>query len=164
MQAIVSLLLGCLLLTTMACGGGVDSIPTAPGPNPPPTAPPPAPSVPIIAISVGEVIHATVGIQDSVCDPTGWDATAPCKRFSIVATQDGTLHAILRPTPPLVADDVIDLLLSCSNGGGDYSGGGLEQRVSAAILKGQSCFITVNMYGYLRGGPGTLAFELRTEL
>src|SRR6185436_10157397 len=105
MQAIVSLLLGCLLLTTMACGGGVDSIPTAPGPNPPPTAPPPAPSVPIIAISVGEVIHATVGIQDSVCDPTRWDATAPCKRFSIVATQDGTLHAILRPTPPLVADD-----------------------------------------------------------
>ena len=121
--------------------------------------------IPVTSISVGEVVHASVGLEDPVCDPTGWDASAPCRRFGVVATRDGTLQVTMKATPPQPLDDVIDLLLRCANGGSDYSGGGKEQLVTAPVNSGQLCEITVNLYpSQMRMTSGSVAFELRAEM
>ena len=164
MKAPVSLLLGSRLLSTIACSTGVEWVPTVPTPNPSPGTPPSLPpTVPVTAIAIGELVHSTVGIEDPICDPAGWDASAPCKRFSVAATRDGVLEAVLIAPSALGRDDIIDILLNCP-GAGDYSGGGVEQHVTAQVSSGQSCFITINMYPYVVRGSGSIAFDLRTEL
>jgi hypothetical protein len=164
MQAVVSLLLGSVLLTAMACSGGVGYVPTTPTPTPSPgPPPPPRPTVPVTAIALGELVHSRIGIEDPICDPEGWDATAPCKRFSVVATRDGVLEAVMTAPSALGRGEVIDMLLDCPQAG-DYSGGGVEQHVTARVSSGQSCTITINTYPYLWLDSGGIAFDLRTQL
>ena len=157
-------LLTCWSLSLAACRGATP--PTAPSPNqaPPVELPGPPgrsnPPVINIPLAVGDVVHMRVGLEDPICDPSGWDASAPCKRFEIRAPRDGTLQAILKTAVP----KPVDLLMVCTNGGQSYSGEGQEQRITVAVDAGRLCFITVNLYPYMPGGSEGVEFELRTEL
>ena len=154
----------CCSMSLAACRGAAP--PTAPSPTPAPPVVLPAPPVssngPVIniPIAVGEVVHMRVGLEDPICDPSGWDASAPCKRFEIRAPRDGTLQAILKTAVP----KPVDLLMACTNGARSYSGEGQEQRTTVAVDAGRLCLITVNLYPYMPGGSEGVEFELRTEL
>jgi hypothetical protein len=155
--------LTCCSLLLAACRGAT---PTAPSPNPAPPAELPAPpgrlNAPVIniALAVGEVVHMRVGLEDPICDPSGWDASAPCKRFEVRTPRDGTLHAILKTA----VSKPVDLLMACTNGALAYSGEGQEQRITVVVDAGRLCVITVNLYPYMPGGSEGVEFELRTEL
>jgi hypothetical protein len=155
--------LTCCSLLLAACRGATP--PTAPSPNPVTVvlpAPPSSSNGPVIniPIAVGDVVHMRVGLEDPICDPSGWDASAPCKRFEIRAPRDGTLQAILKTAVP----KPVDLLMACTNGAQSYSGEGQEQRITVAVDAGRLCLITVNLYPYMPGGSEGVEFELRTEL
>jgi len=119
--------------------------------------------VPVREISIGQVVHSAVSLADPICDPEGWDASAPCKRFSVLAPREGALVASLNAPTARGREEVIDMLLVCPSGI-EYSGGGIEQRVSLPVTGGQACTITVNTYPYLFGGFDGVEFELLTEL
>src|SRR5262245_38392272 len=156
------LLLALLGFSTVACGGGIDYTPMGPTPVPAPAVSPTPPQT-IMAISVGEVVRDTIGITDPICDPSGWDATASCKLFEVVAASDGTLHAILKTVVPQRSDDVIDILFSCPDVPRGYSGRGIEQRLSAPVRAGDKCNITIHFYPNV-ALKGSMDFELRTEM
>ena len=120
--------------------------------------------VPTTAVSIGEVIRTTIGLADPVCDPKGWDATAPCKRFLLVAPRDGVLTVILSAEIPGTRSDVIDLMLISPSGPYAYSGGGAEQEVSTTVVGGNTYEIRVNSYPYLLPVPGNLEFELKIRM
>src|SRR5678815_3388484 len=132
--------LTCCSLLLAACRGATP--PTAPSPNPVTVvlpAPPSSSNGPVIniPIAVGDVVHMRVGLEDPICDPSGWDASAPCKRFEIRAPRDGTLQAILKTAVP----KPVDLLMACTNGAQSYSGEGQEQRITVAVDAGRLCLI-----------------------
>ena len=157
-------ILTCCSVSLAACRGATP--PTAPSPSPAPPvvlpAPPSSSNGPVINIplAVGEVVHMRIGLEDPICDPSGWDASAPCKRFEIRAPRDGALQAILKTAVP----KPIDLLMVCTNGAQSYSGEGQEQRITVAVDAGRLCFITVNLYPYLPGGSEGVEFELTTAM
>ena len=141
-----------------------------PTPTPPPTPrplPPPTPSqIQTTMISVGDVIQASIGPDDPICDPAHWDAQAPCKLFLLTAPRSGTLHVILTapPLPPASSFDFIDILLF---DGPSYTGAPLEystRSVSAPVVEGRTYAIRINSYPYLLPPPGNLDFELKTEM
>jgi len=141
-----------------------------PTPTPPPTPrplPPPTPSqIQTTMISVGDVIQASIGPDDPICDPAHWDAQAPCKLFLLTAPSNGTLHVILTgpPLPPTSSLDVIDILLF---DGPSYTGAPLQystRSVSAPVVEGRTYAIRINSYPYLLPPPGNLDFELKTEM
>ena len=161
MRRLALLFVVAFVLSGTACSGGHYVLPAAPRSPPPPVPSPPV--MQAVAIAVGEVVHGTIGITDPICDPSGWDATASCKLFEVVAPSDGTLHAILKTVVPQKRDDGIDMLFSCPGVPGGYSGGGIEQRLSTSVSAGNRCSITIHFY------PnsvliGSMEFELRTEM
>ena len=141
--------------------------PDSDSPPTPRPLPPPTPSqIPTTMISVGEVIHASIGTDDPICDPAHWDAQAPCKLFLLTAPRSGTLHVILTapPLPPASSFDFIDILLF---DGPSYTGAPLEystRSVSAPVVEGRTYAIRINSYPYLLPPPGNLDFELKTEM
>lgn len=141
-----------------------------PNPTPTPTPrplPPPTPSqIPTTMISVGDVIHTSIGPDDPICDPLHWDAQSPCKLFLITPAQNGALHVILTatPPPPVSGFDFIDILLF---EGPSHAGAPLQystRSVSAPVVEGRTYLIRINSYPYLLPPPGNLDFELRTEM
>ncbi len=141
----------------------------SPTPTPTPTpipVPVPPGGIPTTNISVGDVIHASVGLDDPICDPGQWDAHAPCKLFLVTPTKSGTLHLILTAIPPPAGShlDFIDLMLfeglSYLGIPQHYS----ERALSAAVVQGKTYTIRINSYPYLLPPPGTLDFELKTEM
>ena len=151
-----------VVLPATACSGRNYVLPTAPSSPAPPPVPPPS-VMPAVSIAVGEVVHDTIDITDPICDPSGWDATASCKLFEVVAVSDGTLHAILKTVVPQTRDDVIDMLFSCPDLPRGYSGGGIEQRLNAPVRAGHTCSITIHFYPNV-ALKGSMEFELRTEM
>jgi hypothetical protein len=142
----------------------VNPTPT-PLPTPRPLPPPTPPQIPTTMISVGDVIHASIGPGDPICDPGGWDARAPCKLFLLTPLRNGTLNVTVTPTSPSpVPSDVIDLMLFAEPfyGGApfQYSTGS----VSASVVEGRTYVIRINSYPYLLPPPGNLDFELKTEM
>ena len=163
----LSLFLECLALVTMAIGCSPGGAPTAPTTFPTAASTLPTSSKPVPAptsISVGEVIHASVRLDDPICDPIGWDANARCKSFVIIAPADGTLTVLLDALNLGPQTDIIDLLL-CSPGCAlkAYSGGGTEQRVRMPIVRDKPYEITVHLYPS-PPWPQALEFTLRTEM
>jgi hypothetical protein len=140
-----------------------------PTPTPPPTPrplPPPTPSqIPTTIISVGAVIHASIGPGDPICDPSGWDARAPCKLFLLTPARDGTLNVTLTATSPSpLSSDVVDLMLFAQP---FYPGAPFQYStgsVSAPVVEGRTYLIRINSYPYLLPPPGKLDFELKTEM
>ena len=164
-----------LLAMTSACdryGSPTGPSPFRPVVNPTPTPtsprlPPPTPSqIPTTMISVGDVIHASIGPGDPICDPAHWDAQAPCKLFLLTAPRNGTLHVILTapPLPPASSLDFIDLMLYADP---IYPGAPFEystRSLSASMVEGRTYVIRINSYPYLLPPPGNLDFELKTEM
>jgi len=68
--------------------------------------------------------------------------------------------------PVSAPNDVIDLMITPGTGpfGYEYSGGGVEQRLSLNVTAGVTYRIRVNSYPYLLPQPATVDFELRTEM
>lgn len=52
-------------------------------------------ALPLDTIVVGRVIQTAVEADYSPCDPVGWDARAPCKRFLFTAPATGNLSIIV---------------------------------------------------------------------
>jgi len=124
----------------------------------------PLEEIPKTVISVGAVIHATIGPGDPICDRSGWDARAPCKLFLLTPSSTGTLNVMLTVTSPVSSVDVIDLMLFAQP---SYTGAPFEystRSVSATVVEGRTYLIRVNSYPYLLPPPGNLDFELRTEM
>lgn len=143
-------------------------IPT-PTPTPTPTpvpGPMPPGAIPKTVIDVGAVIHASIGPDDPVCDPGGWDARAPCKLFLLTPTQSGTLHLSLTTMPPPEGShfDFVDLMLFEGLYYLGVSQHYSERVLSAPVAEGQTYTIRINSYPYLLPPPGTLDFELKTEM
>ncbi len=136
-----------------------------PTPNPNPVPVPPG-GIPTTTISVGEVIHASIGLDDPICDPGQWDARAPCKLFHFTPTQSGTLHLMLTAMslPSGSHLDVVDLMLF----EGLYYVGVpqhySERALSVPVVEGKTYTIRINSYPYLLPPPGNLDFELKTEM
>jgi len=157
-------------LLTMASACDQYRSPTGPSfPQPvvnssPSPLPMPLEGIPKTVISVGAVIHATIGPGDPICDRSGWDARAPCKLFLLTPSSTGTLNVMLTVTSPVSSLDVIDLMLFAQP---SYTGAPFEYStgsVSATVVEGRTYLIRVNSYPYLLPPPGNLDFELRTEM
>lgn len=58
-----------------------------------------------VELPLGATVRAKVAAADPPCDPFGWDATAPCRRFGLTATVTGFLVVTVtwRDGPPLDA-------------------------------------------------------------
>ena len=127
--------------------------------------PQPTAQIPTTNIQVGDVVHGSIGPGDPICDPSGWDARAPCKRFLLTPSRDGTLKVTLTATSPFpVPSDAIDLMLFAAP---SFQGAPLEystRSVSASVIEGRTYEIRINSYPYLLTPPGNLDFELKTEM
>jgi hypothetical protein len=163
----------CIGLLTISSACDFGRPPTGPSGLQPVSAPNPLPAppaaIPTTTIAVGEVIHASIDAGDSICDPAGWDARSPCKRFLVTPSMNGTLTVILTAALTVPRNDVIDVMLyrgTYTNGLLlRYSdGGGTNQQLSAPVVEGQTYEIRINSYPYLLPPPGRIDFELRTEM
>lgn|SRR5262245_21808819 len=134
----------------------------APTPTPLPV---PSPGIPRATIYVGDVIHMTIGPDDPICDPGGWDASAPCKLFLFTPPRNGTLSVTVTATSPSpVPRDAIDLMLFAEP---FYTGAPFEYStgvLSARVIEGRTYVLRINSYPYLLPPPGHLDFELRAEM
>ncbi len=170
----LTLCVGLLMMTSACDRYGSPTGPSAfrpavnPSPTPTPTPVPPSPpaQIPTMMISVGDVVHTSIGPDDPICDPAHWDANAPCKLLRLTAPTTGTLHVILtaRPLPPTSNLDFIDVMIFADP---FYTGAPFEystRSLSASVVEGRTYLIRVNSYPYLLPPPGNLDFELRTEM
>ena len=124
---------------------------------------PPPPSVPTATIAVGAVIRAYVGPGDPVCDPQGWDANSPCKRYVVVPPIDGTLKATVScMVIPDAKGATIDFLIIAPGGGSVFATA--NEQLKMEVRAGESYEIRINSYPYLLPTPESQEFELRTEL
>ena len=133
--------------------------PTPPVSNPTPQPPAPAPrpggnAVPLVRLELGSAFRGMIRYPEDVpCDPSGWDASAPCLRFSVVPPTDGTLEVGLTWSS---AGTKLDLLL-----GGVYAeapAGTRTVRVSLAVSAMVEQEIRIHSY------YGTSDFELTAAL
>lgn len=112
--------------------------------------------LPDAVLTLGVPILGTVQAGAPPCDPGGWDANAPCRRFRFIAPATGTLRVVLtwEGEPELDAVLVVDGGYVASS---DVTG--VEQfRLEAPVVKGTEYELRVNSY------YGTQEFELKADL
>jgi hypothetical protein len=108
-------------------------------------------------LTFGEWIESRVFVGAPPCDPWGWDAEAPCRKFLFEAPMDGRLVVTLEWT----GDPQLDATLVTPSGG--YLGISHEAGYERALLEGpvlrsRAYEVRVNSY------YGTQDFRLKAEL
>jgi hypothetical protein len=108
-------------------------------------------------IVLGATIHSTVDAAAPPCDPGGWDAAAPCRRFQFIAPASGQLAISITwmGAPPL------DATMVTANGtylAWSTESGIDEIRLQANVEAGEFYEIRVNSY------YGAQAFDLTANL
>ena len=108
-------------------------------------------------LTLGEWIESQVLAAAPPCDPIGWDASAPCRRFLFTAPAAGRLSITIEWT----GNPQLDVTLVSSSGGllGYSTETGAEQAVlQEPVLKGRTYEVRVNSY------YGMQDFRIRAEL
>ena len=108
-------------------------------------------------LTLGDTISATVQAGAPPCDPTGWDAEAPCHRFHFTAPASGKLLVAIT----WVGNPEIDATLVHVRGGyvGTSVSAGYERALlEATLVRGQDYELRINSY------YGKQDFKLSAEL
>ena len=108
-------------------------------------------------LTLGDTISATVQAGAPPCDPDGWDAEAPCRRFQFMAPASGKLLVAIT----WQGSPEIDATLVHVRGGyvGFSESAGFERvLLEGAVVKGQDYELRVNSY------YGKQDFKLTAEL
>jgi hypothetical protein len=113
--------------------------------------------LPDAILTLGDTISATVQAGAPPCDPTGWDAEAPCRRFHFTAPASGKLLVAIT----WQGSPEIDAALVHVRGGyvGISVSAGYERvLLDATVVMGQDYELRVNSY------YGKQDFKLTAEL
>ena len=140
-----------LLLTACQSSEPINFVRPTPIPTIPAVAGPSGgPSIPL---TVGTTYRGTIRVEaNPPCDPQGWDASAPCLRFALTPSSDGTLDLALTWT-----DSASEMDLLLENG---YTGTTkpLSSSMSVAVRGGVRYELRIHSY------YSTQDFELTTTL
>ena len=110
-----------------------------------------------LVLTLGEWIESQVLGAAPPCDPVGWDANAPCRKFLFTAPTSGRLSVTLEWS----GDPELDATLVTLNGTyvGSSNPAGIErQLLEGPVAKGETYEVRVSSY------YGLQDFRLRAEL